>query len=53
MAKSLFGDTEEEKNKLPLKGEVFAPVIFMLTEILFKNKGKFKAKTLNRQISVG
>ena len=47
MAKSLFGDAEKEKNKLPLKGEVFAPVIFMLTEILFKNWGKIKAKTLN------
>ena len=53
MAKSLFGDAEKKKDKLPLKGEVFAPVIFILTEILFKNNGKFKAKTLNRQISVG
>ena len=53
MAKSLFGDAEKEKNKLLLKGEVFAPVIFILTEILFKKKGKFKAKTVNRQIYIG
>ena len=53
MAKSLFGDAEKEKNKLPLKGEVFAPVIFILTESLFENNGKFKAKTVNRQISIG
>jgi hypothetical protein len=47
--KSLFGETQKEKLELPLKGEVFAPVFFILLDNSVKICHKRIYKSPNSQ----